>query len=154
MFYLIFIYLFMPVLGLHCCAQAFSSCGKGGNSLGAVRGDALSCSVQASHCSGFSLLQHMGSGACRLQLCLVGSRVRAQYLWCTGLVASWHVQSSCTGDRTHVPCIGRWFLYHRPTREVFSVLYSYIQYMNSNGYSFIRFQGKVIFSFGSTLRYL
>ena len=33
----IFIYLFLAVLGLCCCAQAFSSCG-----------------VRASHCGGFS----------------------------------------------------------------------------------------------------
>ena len=25
-----------------------------------------------------------------------------------GLVAPWHVESSQTRDRTHVPCIGRW----------------------------------------------
>ena len=31
----------------------------------------------------------------------------AQYLWHVGLVALWHVGSSWTRDRTHVPCIGR-----------------------------------------------
>ena len=33
-----FIYLFMAVLGLHCCAQAFSSCGEWGLLPTAVRG--------------------------------------------------------------------------------------------------------------------
>ena len=30
----------------------------------------------------------------------------------------WHVKSSWTRDRTHVPCIGRWILNHQTTREV------------------------------------
>ena len=51
-------------------------------------------------CAGFSLewllfSQILGSRACRLQ-----------QLWCMGLVALWHVGSSWTRDRTHVPCIG------------------------------------------------
>ena len=39
-----FTYLFMAALGLHCCAQAFSSCSKQG----------LCCSIWSSHCIGFS----------------------------------------------------------------------------------------------------
>ena len=35
-----------------------------------------------------------------------------------GLVAPLHVKSSHTGDRTHVPCIGRQIFNHRTTREV------------------------------------
>ena len=35
-----------------------------------------------------------------------------------GLLASWHVESSWTRDRTHVPCIGRWILPHCATRQV------------------------------------
>ena len=42
----------------------------------------------------------------------------AQYLWCMGLVAPCHVGSSPTRDGTHVPCIARWVLNHRNTREV------------------------------------
>ena len=38
--------------------------------------------------------------------------------WHTGLVACWHVGSSQTRGRTCVPCIGRWVLNHRTTREV------------------------------------
>ena len=34
----LFIYLLMAVLGLHCCAQAFSSCGEWGLLFLAVRG--------------------------------------------------------------------------------------------------------------------
>ena len=42
----------------------------------------------------------------------------AQQFWHTGLAVSWHVDSSWTRDRTRVPCISRWILYHWTTREV------------------------------------
>ena len=50
-------HVFLAVLGLHCCTQAFSSPGKWG---------LLSSVAQASHCSGFSCcraqaLEHVGS---------------------------------------------------------------------------------------------
>ena len=45
-----------------------------------------------------------------------GSRAQAQSCY-TGLVALWHVGSSCTRDQTHVSCIGRWILYHSATRK-------------------------------------
>ena len=48
----------------------------------------------------------------------MGSRVQAQYLWRTGLVAPWHVGSSQTRALTRVPCIGRQILNHCATREV------------------------------------
>ena len=41
-----------------------------------------------------------------------------QELWHAGLVAPWHVRSSRTRDRTHVPCVGRWMLNHCAIREV------------------------------------
>ena len=82
-------------------------------------------------CAGFSLwwlllLRSMGSrcvgfSSCSTlaqQLWLAGSRAQAQQLWHTGLVAPWHVGSSWTRDRTHVPCIGRRILNHCATREV------------------------------------
>ena len=47
----------------------------------------------------------------------MGSRALAPYLWFTGIVAPRHVGSSKTEDRTCVPCIGRWILYHWATRE-------------------------------------
>ena len=39
-------------------------------------------------------------------------------MWHMGLVALWHMGSSRTRARTHVPCIGRQILYHCTTREV------------------------------------
>ena len=45
----------------------------------------------------------------------------AQKLWLTGLVAPWHVGSSQTRARTHVPCIGRQILNHCATREALKV---------------------------------
>ena len=45
-----FIYLFMAALGLHCCAQAFSSCGERGLLFVAVRGLLLAVtSLVAAH---------------------------------------------------------------------------------------------------------
>ena len=46
-----------------------------------------------------------------------GSRVQAQQLWRTRLVAPQHVGSSRTRARTCVPCIGRHILNHCATRE-------------------------------------
>ena len=95
--------LFLSALGLCCCAHGLSlvvHCG-GYSSL---------------RCTGFSLrwfllLCTLGSRACRLkQLRLPGSRVQAQQLWCRGLVALWHGESSLTGDRTLVLCTGRLIL--------------------------------------------
>ena len=43
--------------------------------------------------------------------------VQAQFLWPTGLVAWWHVESSRTGDQTGVPCIARQILNHWTTSE-------------------------------------
>ena len=81
-----FIYLFLAALGLHCCTQAFSSCGER-RLLVAVRRLLLAvASLVAEH-----ELQARG----------------LQQLWHTGLVAPQHVGSSWTRDRNCVPCIGR-----------------------------------------------
>ena len=92
---LIFVYdliylciIFLAGLSLCCCTQAFSS-----------------CSARAWRRSGFSSVEHGLQGA------------QAQQLTYTGLVAPWHVGTSQTRDRTHVPCIGRRILYHWTTRE-------------------------------------
>ena len=77
--------LVLAVLGLRCCAWAFSSCSK--------QGAPLHCCVQTFHCRDFS--RHPGS--------VVVDR---------GLVALQHVGSSWTRYRTHVPCTSRWVLYH------------------------------------------
>ena len=63
-------------------------------------------------CAGFS-----SCGTWAQQLWLAGSRVQAQQLWCTGLVALRHVGFSWTRARTRVPCIGRQILNHCATRE-------------------------------------
>ena len=81
-------------------------------------------------CTGFSLwwlllLWSTGSrpagfsscGAWAQQLWLTGSRVQAQQLWRTRLLAPWHVGSSRTRIQACVPCIGRWILNHCTTRE-------------------------------------
>ena len=70
---------------------------------------AVSRGYSSLRCTGFSLwwlllLQSKGSrhagfsscGTWAQQLWLAGSRVQAQQLWCTGLVAPWHVGSSWT----------------------------------------------------------
>ena len=60
-----------------------------------------------------------GSRALRLQqLRRRGSRAQAQQSRCMGLAALWHVGSSQIRDQTHIPCIGRWVLDPRTTREV------------------------------------
>ena len=92
----LFIYLFLAVLGLHFCARAFSSCSEQGPLFIAVRGP---LTVTASRC---------GAQAPDAQ---------AQQLWLTGPAAPWHVGSSRTRARTHVPCIGRQTLKHCATRE-------------------------------------
>ena len=43
---------------------------------------------------------------------------QAQELWHTCSVVPRQVESSQTRDQSHVPCIGRWILNHRTTREV------------------------------------
>ena len=98
----------------------------------AARGFSLvvvSGSYSSLHCAGFSLswlllLRSTGSrrtgfsscGTWAQQLWLAGSRVQAQQLWCMGLVAPRHVESSRTRAQTRVPCIGRQILNHCATR--------------------------------------
>ena len=90
-FFFFNVYLFMVVLDLCCCVQAFSSREWGYSS----------CSARVSPCGGFS--------CCGEQ---------AQWLWPMGLVALWHVESSQTRDGTCVPWNGRQILNHWTTREV------------------------------------
>ena len=49
---------------------------------------------------------------------LLGSRVQAGSCGTWALVAPRHVESSCTRDRTHVPCIGRRILNQWTNREI------------------------------------
>ena len=61
------------------------------------------------------LLQSLGSRCVGFSSCNTwvqwlwntGTRMPAQQLWHTGLVALWHVGCSWTRDQTCVPCIGR-----------------------------------------------
>ena len=87
------------VLGLHCCAQAFSNCVKRGLLF------IVMCGLLTAVAS--LVLEHWLQAHGLQQLWLVGSRVQAQQLWCTGLAAPRHVGSSRTRAQTCVPCIGR-----------------------------------------------
>ena len=92
----------MAVLGLRFCARAFSSCGKRGPLLIAVRG--------ASHYRGLSRCGAQAPDA------------QAQQPWLRGPVAPRHVGSSQTRARTRVPRIGRQTLNHCATREALNPL--------------------------------
>ena len=68
-----------------------------GLSLVAVSGGLLFILVRRLLTAVASLVAEHGLQACGLQqLWLIGSRAQAQQLWCTGLVAPWHVESSWT----------------------------------------------------------
>ena len=97
-------YLFLAVLGFHCCMWAFSSCSEW--ELLFVWLLIAVASLVADHRLQASRLQ---------QLRLSGSRARTQQLWHTGLVAPWHVGSFRA--QTCVPCINRWILIHCATRK-------------------------------------
>ena len=120
---LLFIYLFLAVLGPHCCAHGLSLVAASGG-------------YSSLRCAGFSLrwllfvaengpqARGLQCGTRAQQLWLMGCRVQAQLLWCTGLVAPWHVGSSRTRAQTRVPCIGRQILNHCATREVPALFFS------------------------------
>ena len=96
----IFMYLFLAVLGLHCCVNFFffPSC---------IVVASLGCGARALGHMGFSKLQHVAQ-----QLWFPCSRVQAQQLWHMGLVTPRHRGSPQIRDRTCVFCIGRQILYH------------------------------------------
>ena len=86
----------------------------------------LGCVGSSLLCAGFSLVAASG-GYSSLQcvgfslwwlllLWNTGSRAQAQQLWCTGLVALWHVGSSQSRDRTRYSCIDRRILNHCATK--------------------------------------
>ena len=101
----------MAALGLCCCWWVLPSCGEWGLlSVTAVHG--LLTAVT-------SLLQSTGSGWLGFGSCSMW----AQSLWCSGLVALWHVESYWTRDQTRVLCIGRQLPTHCATREVWSLFY-------------------------------
>ena len=98
-------YLFLPALGLHCHTRASSSCGKGGATL-SCGAWALGTQASVDVAPGLS---SCGSQTLELRLSSCGTR---------GLAALWHVGSSQTRARTHVPCLGRQILNYCATREV------------------------------------
>ena len=100
----ILIYLCLAVLGLHCCAWAFSSCGKQGLLVLVVEGFSLRC----------LLLWSIGSGCVGFSRC----SMQTQYLWHVGLVAPWHMEYPQTRDQIHVPCSDGLILIHCATREI------------------------------------
>ena len=75
-----------------------------------------------------------GCGAQAQYLWLEGSRVRDRELWCGGLVDPWRVESSWTGDRTCVPCIGRQIIICCSTSEVLGRSLKIHHQANSCGY--------------------
>ena len=76
---------------------------------------------------GYSQLQSLGFSLCWLLLWSSGSRAHGyQHLWYTGFVALRHVDSSQTRDRTRIPFIGRWILNHWATREVPTLIISWL----------------------------
>ena len=85
-----FSYLFLGMLGLCCCAQAFSSYGMW---------RLLSrCSAWASHCGSFSCCKARALWCMDLSSC----GTWAQWLQNICSVAPWHVESSWARDWTHV----------------------------------------------------
>ena len=90
-----FIYLFLAVLGLCCCVGYF---------LVAICRLLIAA---ASRCRAGTLGPMWSSIVAPLD-----SRGQAQWLWCMGLVAPWHVGPSWITDQTSVFCTGRQTLYH------------------------------------------
>ena len=86
------VYLFQAVLGLHCFAQAFSSCTEQGLLSDAVLGLLI---VVAFPVAQRGLYVHS-----------------VQQLWRPGLLVPQHAGSSWTRDQTRVPCTGGWTLIH------------------------------------------
>ena len=109
----IFFKKFLSALGLLCCAQAFSSCGKRGLLFVVVRGLlTVVASLVAGHGLQVRRLQQLWRAG--FSSCVT----RPQQLWLMGLVAPRHVGSSGTRARTRVLCIGRRTLNHCATGEV------------------------------------
>ena len=67
----------------------------------------------------------------------MGSRTWAQWLWSKGLVALWHVESSCTRDQTYIPYAGMLFTTGPPGKCKSIKLYNYLGKLCGNFYSSI-----------------
>ena len=105
------IYLFWPVLDSLCCTQAISSCVEQGLLLLVV----CVLTVVASLVTEREALVRVSFSSCSTWaqwLQFSDSRVQAQKLWCTSLVATQHAGSSQPKYRTPVSCIGWQILCH------------------------------------------
>ena len=107
----------LVALDLRCCTLACSSCGEWGL--------LSSCSAWAFHYGGFfrcraQALSPLASlvGACGLSSCgPLALECNLSNCGAQALVTLWHMGSSQTMDRTHIPGIGRRILIHCTTRE-------------------------------------
>ena len=93
---LVYSFLFLTVLGLHCCVQPLLAVRRGYSFSVAVCGLTAVASLAAEHVLWVCGLRSCGTWA---------------------LAAPWHVGSSQTRDRTCFPCTGRQILIHWSTRE-------------------------------------
>ena len=107
---MIFIQLFLAVLGLCCCTGFPLVATSRGYSLIAV----YRCLIAVAS----FVAEHRLQGVQTSIVWLLGSRAQAEQLRCMGLVVPQHVGSSQIRDQTHVTHIGRQILNHWTTREV------------------------------------
>ena len=113
-------YLFLVVLGLHCCAWAFSSCGERGPVFVAIHGLLIAmASLVVEHrlsAHGLQYLQRTDSIAVARLLSSLGSVVVVCGLSCSEACGIFPDQGS-----NLCPNIGRWASIHCTTREVPSI---------------------------------
>ena len=86
------IYLFLAALCLCCFSQVFSSCGKQGLPFAVVSGLLIAVAFPV-------VLQSLGTWVSVFAAC-------GPSMWCMGLVAPWHVESSQTRDRMSLALAG------------------------------------------------
>ena len=98
----------LAALRLGRCARAVSTRRAGRLSARAAR---------ASRRGGSCLVQQGPRGPWASAVWLAGSRALGQWLWFTGLAASWPVGPSWTREQTHSLCVGRRALYHESPGE-------------------------------------
>ena len=94
-FFLFCLFIYLDVVGLCYCSQAFS----------------VFCNMWTAHCGAFSCCRSPVLGCPGFSSCDTWNLEH-------GLSGSWHVVSSQITAWTRVPCIGRWILNPRTTREV------------------------------------
>ena len=112
--FILFIYLFLAVPDLCCCVGSSLVAASKGCSLVAMCGFPLTVASLVAERWLEGVQASVSCGTWTQELRLPGSG-QAQYLWCRGFLALWHVESSQIRDRIIVSC--RWILYHWATRE-------------------------------------